>query len=355
MALDNIQRERLREAMLNAFVRDSFELFLDDKLGIRLDDIVPRDKPFRYECHLVIIWADREGQLPSLLAAMRDGQNNPPLKDLAKELLGPPPPPPTPPGGVTAAHPHLLGRRPLVNRTSLWTHLDEVARGVRKDRVLLINGGVGKTYSQWLIGHACDPARSGGRLAYVDVNAAGVANVDARQVAELIANRLWGPGTLGDDTDLAQPQRVAHDLSALMINRLAALTAPVWLIVDELDMVNLDLSALELLRRLCEAVQRGECDQLWLFLVGLDRLKLGPKVSPYVAVDLVERPLRADIESHIQALAVRAGKPLSEEQLGPAVDELDALLPPAPDHAAWEAFHDLLVRKSGDIAHGVLP
>jgi len=354
MALDNTQREQLRKAMIGAFGRDALELFLDAKLDVQLDNIVPKDKTFEFECHLFIAWADREGRLPALLVAFRDGQNNPHLKSLALELLGPPPPP-APPGGLTSAHPHLLGRRPLVNRNSLWTHLDEVVRGVRNDRVLLINGGVGKTYSQWLIVHACDAVRVGGRLAYVDANATGVAHVDARKLAELIANRLWGQGTLGDDADMAQPQRVAHDLAALMINRLAALPAPVWLIVDELDLVNLDLSALELLRRLCEAVQRGECDQLWLFLVGLDRQKLGPKVSPYVAVDLVERPRRADIESHIQALAARAGTPLSAGQLKPAVDELDALLPPAPDHAAWEAFHDLLVRKSGDIAKGVLP
>jgi type II secretory pathway predicted ATPase ExeA len=355
MALDNTQRSRLRTAMVGAFVRDSFELFLDDRLGVRLDTIVPPDKTFDFECQLVIVWADREGQLSALLMALREGQNNPPLKALAQELLGPQPAPPAPPGGLPAAHPHLVGRRPLVNRNSLWTHLDEVVRGVRNDRVLLINGGVGKTYSQWLIGHAYAPLRNDGRLAYVDANATGAAHVDARQLAELIANRLWGQGTLGDDADLAQPQRVAHDLAALMINRLAALPAPVWLIVDELDLVNLDLSALELLRRLCEALQRGECDQLWLFLVGLDRQKLGPRVSPYVAIDLVERPRRADIESHIQALAERAGMPLSAGQLKPAVDDLDALLPPAPDHAAWEAFHDLLVRKSGDIANGALP
>ena len=126
-------------------------------------------------------------------------------------------------------------------------------------------------------------------------------------------------------------------------------------ILDELNLVNLDDSAIDLLGKVAEAVDGGECPQLWLFLFGLEPGTLGPRVGRFVAVDQVQRPSRQDIEDYLMWFAAWVDRPKDSTALTGIVDALDASLPTSPQHSDWDAFHTLLNDKCTGIAEGTLP
>jgi hypothetical protein len=164
---------------------------------------------------------------------------------------------------------------------------------------------------------------------------------------------MWG-GSIDDVDDLSQPHRITRDLATLVTQRLAELQQPTWLILDEFDLVNLDATAIELLRKLCENIQAGECPQLWLFLFGLDPNKLGARIAQFLPMDVVTRPSRQDIEEYVTWFAGTMGKPLLDKTLKTTVDVLDGTLAANPDHASWDRFHDVLKQKCSGIAQGAL-
>ncbi len=352
MQLDNDKRRQFRIHMMGAFDANSLDLFLQDWLDRKLDHIIAAGKTFPMQCQLVITWAEEAGKLRVFLeAVVADPNLNQTIKAFSAALLATA----APVVAVAGTTPRLfmVNQRPLLDRNTFWARLDALANGTAGHRVLIVNGGVGKTYSRWPLSHICDPARGVARLACVDANAGRVIDVDGPRLASLIASRLWGDGSLGEADTLAQAHRVSKDLGGLIVQRLAALQERTWVIIDELNLVSLDESAIEVVRRLCHAVDGNECPNVWLFLFGLDPARLGPRVGPYVALDLVCRPTLQDIEDYLRWFAGEAGKQPPPYALEKAAGELDALLLPTPDHANWYLFHEQLGRHCKSIATGV--
>jgi hypothetical protein len=201
---------------------------------------------------------------------------------------------------------------------------------------------------------ANNPAQQLATLACVDANAGAIIDVDGARLANLIATRLWGDSELGTEVNLAMPNRIARDLGSLILQRLAALTHPTWLVIDELNLVNLDESAIELLGRMCQAVDGNECPNVWLLLFGLNPDKLGSR-GRYLVVDRVRRPQRTDIEDYLMWFAATVGKAQRPGALKATIDQLDGALTADPDHETWHSFHDLLGRQCSGIAEGTLP
>lgn len=345
--LDSGQKRLLRESLVAAFDSNTLDLFLQDWLDKRLDSIVPPATIFPMQCQLVILEMERSGRFVEFLQAIQTNHTNVALKAFVARLIE------TSdramPVGGTQARPYIVNRRPVLDRTTFWQRLTTLVNGGGGDRVLIVNGGVGKTYSRWPMSYLCDPSRNHALIVSIDVNVGNVLNVDGVRLANLIAARLWGNATINDVDELAQSIRVTKDLGGMIIQRLAALSERTWLIIDELNLVNLDESAIDLLQRLCQAIDGGECPHVWLFLFGLDPGKLSSRVGRFLPVDLVQRPSRQDIEDYMVSFTKTIGKPRTADSLAQMVDELDALLLSAPDHSSWERFHEMLSQKCSSL------
>jgi hypothetical protein len=218
-----------------------------------------------------------------------------------------------------------------------------------------VTGGVGKSYSRWPVSEA---SKNVARTVKIDASVDKVVDFDAVRLAGLIEGRLAERPVRGELDELAQAPRLIKDLLPPLLQQLAQIKEPTWLIVDELDQVNLDASALELLSQLCEAIEGLECPQVWLFLIGLNPARLIPRVRrafPPSSVDEVRRPARQDIEAYLVWFASTFGKSIPAPALAPLVDGLDALLLPVPDYASWEEFHKSLRQTCSGIEQGTLP
>ena len=353
MTLDNQQRRQLRQEMIGAFDRQALDLFLQDWLDIELERVTPAGKIFDMECQLVILWAEDTGRLTALLQAFQNHHPKQAFASFAAALLTKLSTTVTAPGAPN--RPFFINTRPVLNRKLFWERLSNLANGGPVGRVLAVNGGVGKSYSRWPISHICDPSRNQARMVRVEANSGGVLDVTGVSLASAIASRMWGSDELPGADELAQVSRVTKDLASTLIARLAALPNRTWLVIDELDLVNLDKSAVEFLCKLCEAVDGNECPNLWLFLLGLEPTKLSAHVAPYIPLDVVHRPERADIEDFVRWFARTAGRSDDPVALKPTIDALDVLLPPDPNHDHWKQFHAQLHHTCERIRQGTLP
>lgn len=329
---------------------ETLTLFLDD-LDIKFNHIAPPGKTFPLQCLAVIHGLEAEGRLLAFLESVVRRHPHPGFKLFASELLNlhsiPTNPVRAAPG---PAKPHVVSKRVVLNRHDLWNRVVLQAR-TAGDRIVAVTGGVGKTYSRWLISHMCDPLRKAATLATVELDSD--CNIDAARLARLISTRLFAQAITTDG--LAQRAREAKNIGAEIVHRFSELKERTWLFIDGITPVNLDKSAVDLLRTICVALDTGQCPNLWLFLVGLDPNQLGPDIAPYLHIDRVTRPRREDIENYLLWFADAIGRPHPAHRLKATVDEIDALLPSEPDHSSWHVFHLNLTNKCKGIEEGTLP
>lgn len=342
------QLTALRKKMLLAFDKDSLDLFLQDYLNIILAEVVNTLVGFEMVCNLFLRWARQEGKLQLFLQAVVQQHDNAAFKQFAWGLLAKP----APADNGASKRPFIFANRLLLDRSSLWERLDGLAAGREQSRVLVVSGGVGKTYSQWPVSSMC-PEATGLSLARVDVAAGKIVDVDALRLATLISNRLGGNTKALETDDLAQAVRQGNDLGEMLVQLLSNLPKQTWLILDQLNAVNLDSSAADVISRLCEAVDARECPNVRLFLFGLDREKLSSRIRGQLLVDLVGRPSKNDISEYLVWFANSANKQLSEQSLETAAAKLDAVLTELPAHAHWATFHEELEDQCRKIKEGM--
>ena len=338
MKLNNPERENLRKAMLASFTFDDLDIFVQDHLNVELATVLNIASGFGIVCQRFILWAERNGELTRFLQFVAADPQLPKLLQIATELVQKAQARAAP--GVGSAKPFIVRSRPLIDRDPLWkliTALDDPGT----NRVLVVNGGVGKSHSTWMLSYLCDPSFGTARFVLVDALDAEVP-VTPGSLAKLLSMGVWETANGAGSDPFALDSRDAKGLARRLISRLSALEKPTWLVIDELDLVNLEPESLELLARLSKAIDQGQCPNLWLFLIGLDPKGLGTQVGPYVPVDLVTRPKRNDIESYVTWFAQSVSSNEPPAKLAAAVDELDAVLQPAPSYEDWEAFHNLL-------------
>lgn len=351
MKLDNATKRQLRVLMTQTFTESELDLFLQDWLNTSLDDIAPLQDLFEMKCQRILLWAERKGLFRELLEALAANHPNPGMRTYSAGALAAATPQPTAAPGANS-RPYMVNLRPMVDRGTLWQHLQAFANGTTNNRVLVVTGGVGKTYSRWPVSYFCGPPQQQAKLACVDANESGVTSVDAGRLANLIATRLWGDTKLGKEKNLATANRIGRDVGSVIVQRLAALEQPTWLVIDELNLVNLDQSAIELLGRLCQAVDGSECPNVWLLLFGLNPSKLGSRGS-FLVVDQVARPQPQDIEDYLTWFAQSIKKTPPPAALAASVAQLDAALTADPNHETWQSFHAVLRQQCSAIAAGV--
>lgn len=351
MELNSIERAALRKGMISSFTVEELDIFVQDHLDVEMSTVVNTAGAFEVVCQRFIRWAEQKGNLARFLQAVVAA--DPPLPKLvpiATELVAK--------AQAAAAaldgngKPFVVSNRPLLDRDPLWRRVTSLgAPGA--NRVLVVNGGVGKSHSVWMLSYLCDPGFDTARLVWVDARDADVP-VTPGSLARLLALRLWDAGSAAGPDPFAQDARDSRKLATLLVGRLSALPAATWLVIDELNLVNLEPEALDLLGRLSKAIDAGQCPNVWLFLIGLDPNRLGPQVAQFVPVDEVTRPAKDDIKSYMTwfAQSLDSADPAAIEA---AVDELDAALQPTPSHADWDAFNKLLRDRCTDIAKGVRP
>jgi hypothetical protein len=348
MELNSTERTSLRVAMLASFALGELDIFVQDHLDVELVNVVDVSGPFDLVCQRFIRWAERKGELTRFLRAVVAEPKRPRLREIAPDLIAKAQAAATPGGG--SAKPFVVSGRPVVDRDPLWKRVTTLG-SPGTNRVLVVNGGVGKSHSVWVLSYLCDPSFGAARLVWVDAQDADVP-ITPGSLVRLLASRLWDTAGAAGSDPFAQDARDAKGLATWLINRLAGLPAATWLVIDELDLVNLEPEALELLTRLSKAIDAGQCPNVWLFLIGLDPNRLGAQIAQFVPVDLVTRPARGDIESYLTWFARSVGSSEPPTTLAGAVDSLDAVLQPTPSYADWEAFHNLLRDTCGRLAKG---
>lgn len=349
MELNSIERANLRMGMLASFTLGDLDIFVQDHLDVELVNIVDTAGTFELVCQRFIRWAERKGGLTRFLQAVVADPKLPKLLQISTELVAKAQAAAASGGGNDK--PFIVSGRPVIDRDPLWQRVTTLG-GPGSNRVLVVNGGVGKSHSVWLLSYLCDPSFGTARLVLVDARDADVP-ITPGSLASLLAMRLWDTTNGAGSDPFALDARDSKGLANRLINRLSGLLTATWLVIDELDLVNFEPESLDLLSRLSKAIDTGQCPNVWLFLIGLDPNRLGAQVGQFVPVDLVTRPARADIESYVTWFARSVGSGESPANLGAAVDELDEVLQPTPSREDWDAFHDVLRDKCGRLAKGI--
>jgi hypothetical protein len=349
MKLNNSERASLRLAMLDSFTVDSLDIFVQDHLDVVLAEKVSTAGAFEVVCQNFIRWAEDRGRLTSFLQSAVNEPTLPHMLQIATQLIAKAQAAAAP--AVGNGKPFVVSGRPVLDRDPLWQRVTTLG-GPGANRVLVVNGGVGKSHSVWVLSYLCDPALGAARLVWLDARDARVP-ITPGSLARLLASRLWDTATGAGPDPFAQDARDSKGLATLLINRLSALPTPTWLVIDELDLVNLEPESLDLLTRLSQAIDAGQCPNVWLFLIGLDPSRLGAQIAQFVPVDQVTRPKRDDIENYVTWFARSVNSSEPSAKIDAAVGQLDAVLQHTPSYADWEAFHMQLRDTCGRLAKGM--
>jgi hypothetical protein len=346
--LNNEERRRLREAMLSSFANlDRLDIFVQDHLDVVLNHKVKTDAALEVVFQSFIRWADEAGQVTKFLQAALGDANLPHLRAIAEELVAK--------AGAAAASgngqgkPFVVRNRPVLDRESLWHRLTALG-GPGANRVLVVNGEVGKSHSVWMLTYLCDSSIGTAQLKTVDARDAEVP-VTPGSLARLIATRVWNEAGVAGPDPYAQDARDSRKLATLLIGKLSALQEPTWVVIDELDQVNLErrrwISSPGSARRstpasvpTCGSSSSGSTPTGWARRWGSS------------SVDVVKRPQKTDIESYVSWFA-RSVNNGDQATIATVVNELDAVLQHTPSYAEWEAFHKLLQLRCRDLAGGV--
>jgi hypothetical protein len=363
MQLTSQQRGTLRQAMVDVFFdQDALSLFVEDHLDVDPTKVVPTADSFEVHCQKLIKWLESQGKIDAFCHAIQIHHPNPKLKLTATEIMA-----------VTAGsmnvrnehtRPFLINNRLLLNRKELWEKLKVFAAGNSNiDRVLIVTGdtATGKTYSQYLISHIFLPKREDCQFTLIDLKQSTAPELDGMALAQWISDRSWpmetAEGKLQRFDDLAQAPRQMKNIGELLVERLTVLKKPTWLLIDGLNTVRVDKSAISLLVRLCHAIELSECPNLWLILIGID-----PEHSDHsefqslgnLIVDKASRPELKDIKDYLTWFVTDLGGTLPTKTLEKYANQLDAMLSTQLTHDSWRVFHAELINKCQGIRKEVL-
>jgi hypothetical protein len=354
MTLSAAQRQRFREALIGAVTYDGLEIVMSDKMNITsLSTIVRALVTYELQCHDLILWAERGGQLEALCRAFQTHPKtagNMALEAITTELLqagnG------TAAGGAAPGRKMILNRRPFLDRSSLWTSLQTFSAGADTlDRLLVVSGpeASGKSYSQVLMSAA---AAGAAKFVLVEVSPPREGELDATGLATAIADRLWTDSPMRHFDDFGQQARDAKWYGDRLVARLAGLDSPMWLTIDGLNTVQPGPSAIDLLTRLCRAIEFGECPKLWLAIIGLEASRLGPSFETVVAEERAKGPTDDDIAEFVRTFAQQFGRPIDDPAVQRHTADLRTALGAKLSHAGWTEFHRLLAEKCRTIKAG---
>lgn len=291
----------LVEKIVDSFDEVSFESFLvTDFEGVGLDDYAPSGLawPIRAVAFVKqLIARDRDLDFLKTIAnhqgptSLFPGPKTP-LRELAAGLLmAALPPPPT-------LRPCFLNGRHFINRDSLWRQVGALSQSQGAQRVLLVDGetGTGKTHSALLVSQS---SRNHARYIPIDLAKSTAPEASIEELVGPIATRL----------EIALKQRF-DDLSQEARNvlrageRLVAALQEVervspeswWILVDGLNMPRVGAAIVDLVVRLAQAIDQGECNNVCLILIGLKPERLTGTLPSFVRVNHTTLPDPADVK-----------------------------------------------------------
>lgn len=338
------QLERLRTQIFNRFDRDTFSLFVSDRLQVHNFRSVVPETDFENQCQAFILLMTNDGKLDRLCIELRDARGNiPGLVTITSEILA----------AMNAAtpgtgqrHSLMIGQRPFLNRDSLRRRLVTFVEGNGLDRVLIIEGqeATGKSYSRHLISHGASM-----EFASVELPAIVGGEYEASHVASAVCVRLWPEDPLDRFDDLGQSARDSKWYGDRVVARLSRLPVPTLLFIDGFNTAPLAKGASDLLIRFCRAVENCECRNLWLVFVGLDAGCLGPEYEDIVEPEKACPPAQAHIEDFLRNIPPRSGQAVDPAKIAADAMQLAGVLGTKPTHATWAEFSRQLTRTSKTI------
>ena len=350
MLLTDKQRRRLIEEIQQSFDADDLDAFLTVELGAKGLTDYASDK-VRFPIQVIQLVRRLESQkLAAFVRVLAEHPGpsaggigpNPALKAFAAELLT------QTPIADPDIRPSLFGSRPFINRDQLWRQIAAFAEGRAAQRILVIYGtkGSGKSHSQYLVSHWCSGR---GQLIRINLANSTTPEASAAELIQPIAAALEVEFERRFD-DLAQEARYTTWLGDRLVAHLKSVDQDWWILIDGLNLERVGDDVLQLVIRLAEAVDIGECPRLWLVLIGLEPVRLKGDLPEYVRKDETVFPTAGHVKEWLQRLADEHRKELQEGSLTAAMTKLDAVLNGgARDHRFWRPFLTALGTARGDL------
>ncbi len=354
MNLTSLQRKTLREAMQrNILTMDELDLHIaQDMIETSLAEVGVSTVALPSACQALIVWAEKKRRLAQLLDGLAASNEFP---DAAAAALALKQTMVANGAAVGSPGPHtnrLLSARLFLNRSGFCRLLRDFANKRHADRVILVQGEEksGKTYSKYIIASAAE--QMGATFVPVDLNEDAIGGrTDAQSLTRRLLMRLDGPAPRSPYDDLGQDANKAIYYTDALLARLGRLQDPVWLIIDNVNGLRVDQTARDLVWRICDAVETGECDNLWLILLGVAETDAVMSQQVFVS-DRALLPQQADVHEFLTWFLSGKGKSLAENELIAHVDEVMAHarhLAAATDGPsrsdAWTDLHGAIRRK----------
>jgi len=246
----------------------------------------------------------------------------------------------------------LVSTRILLNRDGLCDLLRSFADRHGPDRVILVQGDEksGKSYSKFYVSAAAAEAEA--KLVQLDLddpNAPG--RTDAQRFTQRLLTRFGAPAPRSQFDDFAQDANRAVFHTETMLGYLSNLREPTWLVIDNVHGLQVDQSARDLVWRLCEAVDTGECSNLWLVLVGVAETDAVMSQQIFVS-DRALPPRQQDVRAFIDWFLAQTGKTLADPVVAAHVEEVMTHVANVTDATdgptktlAWQALHGAIHQK----------
>ncbi|ESW81888.1 hypothetical protein X770_29090 [Mesorhizobium sp. LSJC269B00] len=248
------------------------------------------------------------------------------LREFAAVLLAAALPPPA------NRRPCFVGGRPFINRDSLWKEVGAFSNNQGAQRILLVDGepGSGKSYSALLVSQMC---RTQARYIRIDLGRSTVGEAGIGEFVLPIATRLELTLKQKFD-DLAQEARDVLRAGELIVAGLQQLehqsiggpAEPWWILVDGLNLPRVGAAIVDLVLRLAQAIDQGECNNIWLVLIGLKPERLTGALPQLVRIDHSTLPAPDHLKEWIQRLGLEHDKELEDQQLAQALGILMPLM-----------------------------
>ncbi|MER8569006.1 hypothetical protein NKH85_12490 [Mesorhizobium sp. M0924] len=323
----------LSEKIVGSFSESEFDRFLiTDFNGLHLADYAPSGEawPVRAVVFIIkLVNRERDAEFLSLLAGHAGPVDplpgpNQPLRDMAAALLAAALPP------QEAHRPCFVNGRLFINRDSLWGAIAAFPASQGAQRILLVDGdpGTGKSYSAQLVSQSSSHTRA--RYIPIDLARSTAPEAGLGELTAPLAVRLELALKQKFD-DLAQEARdvlrAGERLVAALQEREQSAQAgtvpePWWILVDGLNLPRVGPGIIDLVLRLVQAIDQGECNNVWLVLIGLKPERLTGALPQLVRVDRSSLPLPDHVEEWLLRLVQEHKSQPADPDLAEARDSL---------------------------------
>ena len=128
-----------------------------------------------------------------------------------------------------------------------------------------------------------------------------------------------------------QDTQAAKQLATWFHGKMASITKPVWLIIDDLNGTKPTYETLELIEHLAILVERHKPDNLWLVLVGFGR-QITDETARFMLEEEAFAPARADVRRFFESLGACYSQTLPPAHLDKYVDTAFKSIVPPLDH-----------------------